>query len=139
MDKIYQKAAKKSQKSWVTNYKFSMHLQEVELCDGFHLKSVVRNPKVQIRPHEKARQQRQTLIWWKPRPLAFHEVNCVNSGKTRQKEVVELFSGIVRKKETSGENVVLWLFDCSFLLTSFSLLFTQGSQINNSIWKLGNF
>ena len=56
------KTVRKSQKSWVTNYKFFMHSQEVELCDGFHLKSVVRNPKVQIRPHEKARQQRQTLI-----------------------------------------------------------------------------
>ena len=65
----------KVRKVGTTNYKFFMHLQEVELCDGFHLKSVVRNPKVLIRPHEKARQQRQTLIWWKPRPLAFHEVN----------------------------------------------------------------
>ena len=90
--KFIKKLPEKVRKVGTTNYKFFMHLQEVELCDGFHLKSVVQNPKVLIRPHEKARQQRQTLIWWKPRPLAFHEVNCVNSGKTRQKEVVELFS-----------------------------------------------
>ena len=110
--KFIKKLPEKVRKVGTTNYKFFMHLQEVELCDGFHLKSVVRNPKVQIRPHEKARQQRQTLIWWKPRPLDFHEVNL-----TAAQSYISL--DYRKKSQTAKLNIHFSVY--SFLLTSFSL------------------
>ena len=118
--KFIKKLPEKVRKVGTTNYKFFMHLQEVELCDGFHLKSVVRNPKVLIRPHEKARQQRQTLIWWKPRPLAFHEVNLTAAQSYTSLDYRKQSRTAKVNIHFSVYRLVLGIY--SFLLTSFSLL-----------------